>query len=937
VPGFSVRLLTFICVAVPYALSTQNVVAQDNQPQPRQISFDRDVRPILIARCVDCHGATEPEGGLNLLSRDAILRGGESGEPAAVPGRGTASRLLLAVSGADPDLKMPPDGERLSAAEIAILRTWIDQGLELPATDVTDETAERLRHWSFQPVRRPPVPVIRDAPSAAVVSPVDAFIAEKLTEAGLDWSPRADRTTLIRRLYLVMLGLPPTPDEIEHFLHDPASEDQAWLSLVDRVLASPRYGERWARHWLDIIRFGETHGFETNRERPHAWRFRDWVIDAFNNDKPYDRFILEQLAGDAIDSTIATGFLVAGPHDVVKSPDINLTLMQRQDELADLINTTGTAFLGMTLGCARCHSHKFDPVSQQDFYAIQAVFAGVQHGDRALPLEPAQIAQLADVDRRIKQLRRNLEPFLPPPGTAVREAVTAKHNIERFTAVDAQFIRFTIQSTSSGSQPCLDEIEVFSGERNVALASAGTKATCSSSLPGHDIHRLEHVHDGRYGNGRSWISNEPGTGWVQLELPEAASIDRIEWARDREGKFGDRVPVQYHIEAALKPGAWRTIASSEDRKPFGTESAEPAYHFEGFPETRSAQGRSWLSELNAARSQRDELARPPSAYAGTFQQPGPTHRLYRGDPAAPREEVTPDAIAVLGSLHLDRTAPERERRLRFAGWVASADNPLTSRVIVNRLWQFQFGTGLVDTPSDFGRNGTPPTHPQLLDWLASELISSGWSLKHMQRVILTSRAWQQDSRPRSDASRADAASRLLWRFPPRRLEAEAIRDSLLAVSGVLDTTMGGPGFSGFEVDLENVRHYHPKTSFGPADWRRMIYMTKVRQEQDAVFGALDCPDASQVMPVRSRSTTPLQALNLLNSNFVLQQAELLAVRLEREAGPDLDSQVSRAFTLCFGRPATAQETASASAFAEQHGTPLLCRALLNSNEFLFVP
>jgi hypothetical protein len=339
--------------------------------------------------------------------------------------------------------------------------------------------------------------------------------------------------------------------------------------------------------------------------------------------------------------------------------------------------------------------------------------------------------------------------------------------------------------------------------------------------------------------------------------------------------------------------------------------------------------------LTDAKAKRQLINQSQRVYAGVFSQPGPIHRLYRGDPLAKREEVKPDSLEVIGSINLTTKSPEQSRRVAFANWLTDPEHPLVARVIVNRLWQYQFGTGLVDTPSDFGANGTKPTHPELLDWLARQLIENKWSLKHVQRLILLSSTWQQDSAPNAKSLAVDADARMLWRFPPRRLEAEAIRDSVLLTAGVLDTKMGGPGFSGFEVQMENVRHYFPKTKFDKRDFRRMIYMTKVRQEQESVFGAFDCPDASQVMPKRSRSTTPLQALNLLNSEFMLLQADLLAKRLEKDAA-SIQDQVRLAYSLCFSRPATDQEVREASDFSGKYGLTQLTRALLNCNEFLFI-
>ncbi|MEM7393290.1 MAG: DUF1553 domain-containing protein, partial [Verrucomicrobiota bacterium] len=459
------------------------------------------------------------------------------------------------------------------------------------------------------------------------------------------------------------------------------------------------------------------------------------------------------------------------------------------------------------------------------------------------------------------------EPVTPP---TLRPPVSAQHNLETFPVRPARFVRFTIEKTNV-SQPCIDELEIFSGGKNVALATSGAKASSSGDFV-HPLHKLAHINDGLYGNAKSWISAQTTKGWVRIELPEVMPIERIEWARDREGTYKDRLAVDYRIETAVEPGQWTYLASSADRQKPGGKKAE-TYRFAGHPDEQ--QGRHWLKELEQARSEKKRLEETTKVYAGTFAQPGPTHRLYRGEPDAKRERVGPGAIRAFTSLELPLDAPERERRLAFADWIADEKNPLTARVIANRIWQFHFGVGIVDTPSDFGTNGTPPSHPQMLDWLALELMDHGWSLKHLHRLILTSQTWRQNNKPIPQARAMDAASRLLWRFPSRRLEAEGIRDSILAASGVLDLrNAGGPGFSPFKVQMENVRHYHPKQSYGPGDWRRMIYMTKVRQEREQVFGAFDCPDASMVVPKRSRSTTPLQALNLFNSHFVLQQADL---------------------------------------------------------------
>lgn len=1102
----------------------QTLGEEQDTPSKKTIDFEKQILPLFQAKCFDCHDENTQESKLRVDRKSALLRGGDSGEPAIISGQSGKSHLIKLVRGEEAGHLMPPDEQdRLSPEQIRLLETWIDQGAPWPGPNgVVKQEAQTTDHWSFQPLAQVKPPAIKDD---WIINSIDAFILHQLHEKQLAHSPRADRRTLIRRLYLDVLGLPPTPTQVLQFLND-ASPD-AYQKLVDNTLASPHYGERWARHWLDLVRFAETHGFETNRERRNAWPYRDYVIQSFNADKPYDQFIKEQIAGDSFGNPIGTGCLVAGPYDLVKSPDINLTLMQRQNELDDMINTTGTAFLGLTLGCARCHNHKFDPISQADYYSMQAIFAGVKHGDRKLAVPKSRQKELKLQQQTLAKLQTELEPYRPktvarrftfiddepsqssiagksaqvkllqplagrgtnPDGTArgeqrdpgsphqspnlsrgsyswwknqpgkpviawkpqvegdyhiwlswgcgfethssdaryvldrdgnpettddweqvalvdqkkfadgsdpaarkalwsgfhhagvftlsgnealllvggttgvaltadavlfeavtpsglahqpakpiLRKPVQATHNLERIDPVQAKFVRFTIHNTNGG-QPCLDELELFSRGKNVALAEAGGIASCSSSLPGYPIHQLKHINDGKFGNAHSWISNENGKGWVQIELAQPTAIDRIEWARDRDGKFADRLAVDYVIEASLNGTDWETIAGSSDRLPLPQsvlKFASFAYRFDHLPPEQAKTGKQLLEKLTAVQHRLATIQATPTVYAGQFTQPGPTHRLYRGEPLAKREQVMPDAPDVFTNLHLNADTPEHERRKRLAEWIASPKNPLTARVMVNRIWQFHFGQGFVTTPSDFGAGGVTPTHPELLDWLAQELITHNWSLKHIHRLILNSATYQQSGKPNPQAIQIDAASQFWWRFPPRRLEAEPIRDSILAITGVIDLKQGGTGFSAFEVDAENVRHYHPKKTYGPEDWRRMIYMTKVRMEQDSVFGLFDCPDAATTVAKRSRSTTPLQALNLFNSTFLLQQADLFAKRLESEKPNDRSAQVKYAFELCFSRPPTKTEQAEAIAFITQYQLPAFCRALLNSNELLFI-
>ena len=978
IPPLRVALLVCI-VASLEVLAAEVDVSKLPAAATKPVDFARDIRPILAKSCHSCHGAEKQKSGYRLDSKTAALKGGEIYAPTIKPGDSAASPLIHLVAGLVPDSKMPAKGDPLTPDQIGLLRAWIDQGAVWSDEGQADVDPIKS-HWAFQPVKRPPVPALVYRKSH-IVNPLDSFITARLAEKKLAPSPEADRVTLIRRLYFVMLGMPPTPEEVEAFLAD--KKPDAFERLVDKVLDDPRYGERWGRHWLDVIRFAESNGFETNRERPNAWRFRDYVIAALNSDKPYDQFIRQQLAGDALGVDVATGYLVGGAVDIVGSPDPVLTAQQRADELDDMVSTTGTAFLGLTLGCARCHSHKFDPIAHRDYYAMTAIFGGVKHGERALPVPEDQKEQLTRLDGAIKELEQKLARFIPKPATATvgaaagtnsfRPPVNAVQNEEQFPLVEAKFIRFTINASSSG-EPCIDELEVWSGERNVALAANGAKATASGTLPGYEIHKLEHLNDGRVGNSRSWISSESARGWVQLEFAKAECIERIAWGRDREGKFADRIATQYRIEAALGTNAWQLVASSDDREPFKGATQKPSgpvYRFEGWPLAGAEQGKAWLAELEKTRQQRESLAKTPMVYAGNFNQPGSTHRLHRGDPMQKREPVAPGTLAVFNPLTLATNTPEQARRLKLADWIASPDNPLTARVLVNRVWQHHFGAGLVDTPNDFGKNGSRPTHPELLDWLASEFVNPSrssrrgedlnkfgirnsefgigsqslvpsaatkpWSIKHLHRLILTSAAWRQSSAPRPDALKVDAGSRLLWRFPPRRLEAEAIRDTILAVSGNLDRKAGGPSFFLHDVDRENVYHYHPKEQFGPAESRRMVYAFKVRMEQDGIFGAFDCPDGSLVMPRRSVSTTPLQALNLFNSRFILQQSEMFAERLRREAGDDPAAQIRRAWQLAFNRTPDRKEAREAAAFVKTESLPSLCRAVLNANEFLFIP
>ena len=938
------RWLTFMvlallpCVQSP-RISAQPVTHGELPPAAKRlVDFKKDIEPIFSTHCVGCHGADKQRSGFRLDDRESAMKGGENHAPAIHPNHSSESPLIRFVAGLVPDMKMPQKGEALNPEQIGLLRAWIDQGAQWPQ----DAKVGKRLHWSLRPVARPDVPQIAN-PTRKGIQPIDAFVLTQLRKNRLDFGDPASRGAFIRRMYLVMHGLPPTPEEVRFFVDD--SNPDAVSELVDRVLASNRYGERWARHWLDVVRFAESNGFETNHERSNAYHYRDYVIQSLNEDKPYDRFVQEQIVGDYLGVDSGTGFLVAGAVDIVKSPDINLTLMQRQDELADIVNTTGTAFLGLTLGCARCHDHKFDPISQKDFYAVQAVFAGVNFADRPLrrKLNAAEKNELVQLEKSRASQSVDLATLKQKAVAAqlssvskksLRPQVNSRLNEEEFLSMEATAVRFTILATT-GAEPCIDELEIFdSNGSNVALASVGTKPSASGTLPGYAIHQLEHLNDGLTGNSKSWISSTSGKGWVQLDFSAPRTIRRIVWSRDRSGQLTDRVVSDYRITAQSKSGKWMEIATSQDRESSG--KPDPKAFLKHLSEQEAKSAEELLGQLQKLEARFSELSNGTTAWLGTFSQPKLTHRLYRGDPLQEREVVAPGAVEVLGSLGLREDEPEQQRRLKLAEWIVNPRHPLTARVMVNRIWHYIFGTGIVDTPSDFGANGGVPSNEALLDWLADEFVRSGWSIKHLQKLILVSKTFAQSSSPRRDGMAIDAEARLLWRFPPRRLEAEAIRDCILASSGALDLRMGGPGFSLQIKENDNVDRYFPKENFSTNDFRRMIYLTRIRQQQDSVFGAFDCPSGNQVVPKRTRSNTPLQALNLFNSNFVLEQSSLLSARLLQTAGTQPKSQVSQAFHLIYGREPDRFEHKASIAMIRDHGLDAFCRALFNTSEFIFV-
>ncbi|MCE9605338.1 MAG: PSD1 and planctomycete cytochrome C domain-containing protein [Planctomycetia bacterium] len=855
------------------------------------IDFVRDVRPIFAKHCYACHGAEKQKGNLRLDIKSEAFKGGESYGPSIVAREAKKSPLVQLVTEADAEQRMPPKSARLSDAEIATLTRWIDEGANWPEGVDLAKLEDKREHWSFKPVSKPVPPPTKDG--AWPRGEIDCFVLARLEQAGLRPAPEADRAAWLRRVSFDLLGLPPTPEQVETFVGDMRGD--AYERMVDTLLKSPRYGERWAQHWLDVVRYADTHGFEVNTERPNAWPYRDYVIEAFNADVPYDRFIREQIAGDALGKDPATGFLVTAsvllPGQI--GQDEPSKRLARQDALDEIVVNIGQTFLGLSVGCARCHDHKFDPIAAHDYYAMQAFVAGVEYGDRELRTPEAETRKL-----EAKQYKQELETIL------------------------GQLARYVPQAKSGTERPSL-----------------GTKATSSGDTTVADRHELRQINDGQYGNSRSWMSNTKGSGWVVLEFPRTHTIERVVWGRDRESKFTDRLATKYKLEVADDAGAWRIVADSQDRKAFDARSDKPApFSTKGLKSEEAQEAERLVARQKTLEAKLTGAENSRKAFAGVFRTPDVIHLLNRGDPEQPKEAVAPAMLALFGGAKPAANANEQQRRMALADALAAPHQPLTARVMVNRIWQGHFGTGIVETASDFGRTGTKPSHAELLDWLAQEFVRGGWSIKHMHRLIVLSAAYRQSTRHDVAAAKKDADVRLLWRFPSRRLEAEAIRDSMLFVSGRLDLKMGGTGFNLFDK-RGGLSGFVPVESFSGEGLRRMIYAHKVRRERDAVFGAFDCPDAGQSTARRRESTTPIQALSLFNSRFTLEQADAFAARVKADAGADVDAakQIARAYRLALGRDPSAAEVVDAQTVVAGFGLSTLCRALFNSNEFLFLP
>lgn len=887
--------------------------------ETQAIDFAKDIQPILAERCIDCHGPDKQKSGFRVDQRAVMIKGGDSGKASIIPGQPQKSHLIEVVKSEDEDEIMPPKGDPLTKVQITLLEQWITEGAVVPG-QMGEVVEVKSDLWSLQPVVRPDVPKQQEAKT-----PVDAFLLEKLRAHQLTFNSAADPRSLIRRASVVLTGLNPTPERVGKFVADFKTDaDTAYTSLVDELLASPHFGERWAQHWLDVIRWAETNGSEANLYRKNAWIYRDYVIRSFNEDRPYDQFVRDQLAGDQTGHGEATGFLVAGPHVPAATVGREPAAIRqaRADRMDEILQTVGASLLGMTVSCARCHNHKFDPISIQDYYSLAAVFQGVEFGGRRPELSPdhPRMARAAELYPKLNAERKVLRE-----GVGIWEENNGGYTDLVFPNTTTQALRIEFDKP----QTFIDELEVFGTKdfkENLAAASAGTKLVEDPAMadPGAGV---EKANDGEYGT-MIWKSKAPeGTKvkpWVEIHFPQAQEVNRFRFSSNREyyfetdyldngNKGGKPNFPGYRILARQADGSWQEIGS--------TQQARAALKQ---PVLKAASER-LHDHLHALAEEG-----PRHSFVARFEKPAVTRVLSRGSPENPADEVMPAGFAILkGDLGLDSNAPDAERRKRFAEWITQPEQPLTARVFVNRVWHHIFGAGIVPTTADFGKAGAPPSHPELLDYLASEFVNpqdstaKPWGIKDLIRRLVLTDAFRQSSAPREDGLHADAGNALLWRYSPQRVEAEVIRDSVLLASGKLDPTLGGRSFR-IHNEKKTYAQWQVIDNHGPDTWRRMIYQERMRRVDDRIFTAFDFPDCGQVSPKRPVSTTPLQALNLMNSDFVVEQSQFIAER----AGT-----VTRAFELLLSRQPTAEELDAC------HGTKLdlVCRSLINSNEFTFLP
>jgi len=959
-------------IAAYFAMASGAVLAVDHPSSP---DFAKDIAPLLEAKCLECHSDGIRKGELSLATRADWLSGGDDG-PAIIEGDSTGSHLIEKITGPNPD--MPKDGEPFTEAEVALIEKWIDAGAVWPDEFVLREpSAADKSWWAYLPISIPEPPRPDDIPAAWSAQPIDRYIYSKLATSDLSPNPPAAPRDLIRRVYYDVTGLPPTPEQADAFVKAwLRNADSAYTAEVDRLLASKHYGERWGRHWLDVVRFGESRGLERNVITNNIWPFRDYVIRSFNEDKPFDQFITEHLAGDVVgkdqpDVEVATAFLVAGIFDDVGNKDPKAAAQIRANTLDDIITATGSAFLGMTINCARCHDHKFDPILQADYYRLRAAFESVQMTDRVVaPASEKKLhatrskaakAKVTALETKKKILERTIidrtgkvaEKWLPE---ITHPKIDRTLTVDDFKPVTATAIRLVPLSNDRNPRGAggvtIDEFEVFTAgpePRNVALAANGGTATGGSRAVEDSADNAANAYgpalaiDGKFG--RRWISSGNHILTVTFARPE--KISRVAFSSDRPKDLPTHskmvFPGEYRLEVSSDGTTWAEVTNSWRREPINKAYRDQRLLFFGTLKDEKQTLAGIDAELAKARAELSMIKPLPTVWAGTFKQPDkPTYLARGGDPNKPAEAIAPASLSTFSEVakghQLALDAAESERRLQLAHSIVAADNPLPPRVLANRAWHYLFGTGIVSTPSDFGYMGGKPSHPELLDYLAHRLQRAyGWRLKPLIREILLSQTYRQSARHRPAAAAIDGGSRLLWRFPPRRLDAEEIRDTMLTLAGKLDTTMGGPGFRLYQFTQDNVCTYHPLDVHGPETYRRAVYHQNPRSAKMDLLTEFDCPDAASVAPRRTATTTPLQALTLMNHRFTIDMANFFAERITSESdAQNPTAQITRAFVLAFGRPPEKDELASSLALISQHGLAAFCRALLNANELIYV-
>ena len=964
------------------------------------VLFEKTVAPILIKNCLGCHNPSDPKGELDLSVKASLLKGGESGT-AVVAGKPNESYLIERIT----DGSMPPEdkGGPLTKEEIETLTSWIKSGITWPekrilsSLELTTDKRAGVDWWSLQPISRPAVPKVKN--SNWLKTPIDAFVLSRLEQQEIQPAKQAEKRTLIRRATLDLLGLPPTPAEIDRFLAD--DRPDAYEQLIDRLLASPRYGERWGRHWLDVVRYTESDGFEHDKFRPYAWRYRDYVIDSFNSDKPYNRFVTEQLAGDMLqpttrDGLVATGFLVAGPWDEVQYVSASQAERKRahEEQIAEILGTISQSFFAMTVNCARCHDHKFDPFPQTDYYSMKAVFDGVDHsqgrtvGNRSIftPAEKQKhAATIAPINENIKQLKSliaDIDSQLPQP-TTIADAKRLPDTLVpgKFgQALNTKVNTASLPSRKSLHEPpvtveCFAKLNSKTGfnvlvANNLKTSSAHWEiysfagaGDFSAYLPGYKPNTVRsgvNITDGKFHYLAMQFNGKQLRLFVDAKLVKEETLTKQAGTAEISKLYLGGYPPQkigcdgVLDEVRISQGI-RSIEYIPEGPLLADETTLGLWRFDKVENNQFANYNPARSDKNVKQLQAKRLAlneqlkksqqelnshTVPLAYIGYRNQPAPTQVLLRGDLKTPGPEVVAAGFATIKNPNSDfgltSKSAEGTRRVKFAEWATSPEHPLTARVISNRVWQYHFGMGLVKTPSDFGFNGGRPSHPELLDWLATELVRNGWSIKHLHRQIMLSASFRQAAAINQRAVKLDPENRLLWKFSTRRLEGETIRDVLLDVSGELNQKIGGPSFQPFTVTVFNTHFYHPFDSDKAAYNRRTIYRANVMTGRSPLLDALDCPAPSISAPKRRTTITPQQALALMNDSFVLRQADRLADRTQKTVGGDLNRQVSHIYLTTLGRLPTENETTEMTTLIKQHGLKTACWVLMNSSEFLYL-